>query len=335
MGNEVCWHLKKTEKRKEISCRTVYFTAPHKVEVKTEVLAPPQKGQSLYSSRLMAISAGTEKQFYSGNFIRGRKADPGIDFSGGEFSYPFSYGYINILENTEAERFFGFFPHTEKVFAERERLFPLSEELEDETALFIPHMETAISIIHDTKPRLGDRILITGAGVVGTLTQRILAGIMGNAASVFDINPEKEAWFPSGSFIRDRKQLEKGSPYDICIETSGSFDGLQTCIDHSGREGSVTVASWYGEKEDLLNLGGNFHWNRLKLKSSQVSNMGFEMGISWNKKRRLGLAAELLMKIETHDLLTHRYPLSEARRAYDLFEDKKAFYGLIALTPGG
>ena len=335
LGSEVCWHLLKAGKCEPVSAKTVYFTAADTVEVRTDTIAPPDEEHALFNSRLMAISPGTERQIYKGNFIRGKKADPSIDCTEGEFCYPFSYGYINVVEDSSGERYFGFMHHADKVFARREDLHRLDSSINDETALFIPHMETAVSIIHDTKPKLGDRVLITGAGIIGTLTYRILSGLMGIETIVFDINPEKEIWFPADDFFSERDALMNEVPFDLCIDASGSPGGLQTCIENSQMEGSITIASWYGERQIPINLGGGFHWKRLKLVSSQVSNLPQSLGHNWNKKRRFNLVSELLGKIKTDDLLTHRYMIDDAPEAYKLIGSDKAFYGLIALVPGG
>ncbi len=332
MGNEVCWNLLNADE-KSVLTRTVYFTAPGTVEIRTDRLTVPQGGKTLFRSRIMGISPGTEKQIYLGNFLSGRPSDPAVDCMDGEFTYPFAYGYINIVEDEAGTRYLGFLPHTEQALVREEALFPMEDDLDDEQALFIPHLETAISIIHDSLPKLGDRVLIVGAGVIGTLTSRILGRIMGVVNMVFDIDPGKKRWFPEGNFCCDTEQLA-ADQFDLCIEASGSSQGLQTCMEYSGHEGTVTVASWYGEREIPINLGSSFHWKRLKLISSQVSNMSPLRSSHWNKTRRLGVAADLAAKVETRDLLTHRFPFSQAVRAYQLFESKET-YGLIALVPGG
>ena len=331
MGNEVCWNLLNTDE-KSVLTRTVYFTAPGTVEIRTDRLTVPQGRKTLFRSRIMGISPGTEKQIYLGNFLSGKPSDPTVDCMDGEFSYPFAYGYINIVEDEAGTRFLGFLPHTEQALAHEKDLFLLKDDLDDEQALFIPHLETAISIIHDSHPKLGDRVLIVGAGVIGTLTSRILGKIMGVDNLVFDIDPEKKLWFPDGNFCYDTAQLA-ADQFDLCIEASGSPQGLQTCMEYSGHEGTVTVASWYGEQEIPLNMGSSFHWKRLKLISSQVSNMSPLRSSHWNKARRLRVAADLAAKVETQDLLTHRFPFSQAVRAYQLLESKER-YGLIALIPG-
>ena len=289
----------------------------------------------------MAISPGTERQFYLGNFEAGKKGDLSVDCTDQEFTYPFAYGYINVVESADKERFFGFLNHSEKFYTEKSLLYhPLDQQIDDETALFIPHMETAISIIHDSKPLLGDRVLITGAGVIGTLVHRILTGIMGIESVVFDVNPQKKMWFPDAQssncdFFSDMDEIRQISPFDLCIEASGSETGLQTCIEKAEMEAQITVAGWYGSRKISVNLGDNFHWKRLRLISSQVSNLSSQIGHGWNKKRRLDKTCELLKKIKTEELLTHRFPLGSASEAYKLIESSKTVHGLVALIPGG
>ncbi|OQX29097.1 MAG: hypothetical protein B0D92_05475 [Spirochaeta sp. LUC14_002_19_P3] len=331
INDEICWHLINPSRKSTIMSRKLYFTAPKTVEIRTEPV--PLAGKKLFTSRLMGISPGTEKQIYLGNFQHGKRANPAIDCMEGNFSYPFSYGYINVLENNAGARFFGFLPHAEHFVMDEDNLFPLKDDLDDDAALFLPLMETAVSIIHDSRPRLGDRVLIVGGGVVGTLVSRALGQFMGMENLVYDTNAAREQWYPNGGFCANRQLLENHE-FDLCIEASGSAQGLQTCLDCCPLEGRVIAASWYGEKDISLNLGGGFHWKRLELISSQVSNMARAMGSRWDKKRRLEYSAGLLKKIHTADLLTHRFPFSEAGNACKLLENNTVFRGLIALTPG-
>lgn len=330
LETEVVWTFVNDERdRSQLKTRALVFTAPGEVAVKSEVLEGPG---SLYTSRLMAISPGTERHFYLGNFKRGQPADPEIDFADMEFDYPFRYGYINIVNSNTGSRFFGFLPHAEHFLLHERELIPLPDFIDDETALFIPHLETALSIIHDTKPLLGDKVLLTGAGVVGTLTARLLRESMGIDVTVFDINPAKERWFSRGGFVSDVSALR--GPYDRAIEVSGNEKGLQMCIDSLRFEGVLTVASWYGEREIGVNLGGAFHRKRLVLKSSQVSHLSPRLGAGWNKERRMHEVMGILPRLQVKDLLTHRFSFSSAEDAYKLLVNQDEVSGLIALVPG-
>jgi hypothetical protein len=335
LGAEVVWTFENGKTNPYITgqtkTRTVVFTAPGEVAVRSETL---QGRGALYTSRLMAISPGTERKYFLGHFKTGEISDPEIDCADFTFDYPFPYGYINIIEDSLGGRYFGFLPHTEHFLLENESMLKIDEQMDDETALFIPHMETALSIIHDTKPMVGDRILLTGAGVVGTLTARVLQKVMGIDVTVFDTNPAKGRWFKVSDFISDASKLEKTEPFDRAIEVSGNEEALQLCIAGLLPEGILTVASWYGDRDISINLGSAFHRKRLMMKSSQVSHMPACIGTGWSKSRRMQKAVDLLGQLEVTDLLTHKFSFSSAKEAYTLLVNQDELSGLIALIPG-
>lgn len=336
LGTEVVWTFKNDRSKQldsagALETRTVLFTAPGEVNIQSERLC---RAGRLFSSRLMALSPGTERQFFLGRFPQGAASDPEIDCAEFDFTYPFPYGYINVVQDERGGRYFGFLPHSEHFMLERADLIPIPDEIDDETALFIPHTETALSIIHDTRPLLGDRILLTGAGVVGTLTARILRQSMGMNLTVFDTNPLKEEWFGEHEFLSDLSELRSLGSFDRAIEVSGSEEALQLCIDSLVPEGVLTVASWYGDRDIQVNLGGAFHRKRLTLKSSQVSHLSNAVGQGWTKARRMDEALNILRWLTVKDLLTHRFSFSSAGDAYTLLVQKDEVSGLIALIPG-
>ena len=61
------------------SIRAVTFTAPGRVEIRTERLGPPSPGQVVVRTRLSAISAGTELLLLRGLAPEAMDADPKID----------------------------------------------------------------------------------------------------------------------------------------------------------------------------------------------------------------------------------------------------------------
>jgi len=341
MDREVLWRFRNPQtslpsRTKALSSspkpspRMLFFTAPGEVALREVSPPPKEREKGVYDSLLMAISPGTERHIYQGHFNKGASGDPEIDFNLPSFTYPFAYGYINVVQDTKGKRFFGFLPHGERFWEDRDSLIPLPEGMSPEKALFIPHMETALSLVHDSNIQIGDRVLLTGSGVVGTLTARIIRAFTGAELTLFDPNPEKGIWHQGESFLSNEKDLPQ--EFDRAIEVSGSIQALQLCLDQVLREGQITTGSWYGDQNQILNLGGSFHWKRLSLVSSQVSHISPHLGVSWTKERRMNLVLNLLKTIETEDLLTHRFPLSQGKEAYELLTSG-AFQGLIALIP--
>ena len=58
--------------------------------------------------------------------------------------------------------------------------------------------------------------------------------------------------------------------------------------------GKIIEASWYGEKVGKLNLGNEFHSKRLRIISSQVSNIPLHMQKKHNYRSRLKIAINAL-----------------------------------------
>ncbi|MDX1708998.1 MAG: hypothetical protein R3274_10385, partial [Desulfobacterales bacterium] len=75
-----------------------------------------------------------------------------------------------------------------------------------------------------------------------------------------------------------------------------------------------------GSQPATLNLGGRFHRNRIQLISSQVSTLGPEYSATWTKKRRIETAWDMIRKLKPAQFITHQFPLSRAKEAYELLD---------------
>jgi threonine dehydrogenase-like Zn-dependent dehydrogenase len=325
------------------TARVIYFIAPKEIELREEKLPALSGGERLFYSTLQAISPGTERLMYRGEFPQGLTAEPGIDGFDGSFEYPFRYGYINVCRDEEENRYFAFKDHCSAFTANPEDLIPLPGWLDDRAALLLPHTETALSIIHDLNPHLGSRILVVGAGVLGSLTALILTRCHGCSVVIADVHSGKKAWFgESGKRLFSADFISAGEgwteelrrtrgAFDAAVDCSGSADGLQACIDSVAMEGTIIAASWFGDILVGLNLGRDFHRKRLKLVSSQVSTLGAAMPFLWTKKRRIRLAMEIIADLSPLFLISHTFSFSRAPEAYTLIGTTRSSFGLVAL----
>src|SRR5512144_2341723 len=73
--------------------KTLYFTAPRRVELREEPLPAPRAEEMLVETTCSAISAGTEMLIYQGRFPRDLETDPVISALRGGFQYPLAFGY--------------------------------------------------------------------------------------------------------------------------------------------------------------------------------------------------------------------------------------------------
>jgi 2-desacetyl-2-hydroxyethyl bacteriochlorophyllide A dehydrogenase len=322
--------------------RALYFVRPGAVELRREPLRP-LPGQARVRSRLMGISHGTELLAFRGQLPAGLEADAVLKSLPGHLEYPLKYGYSNcgLVEAVDAapglppgvqagQRVFAFYPHQDLFDAGPGDLVALPPEVSDEQAVFLPNLETALGIVHDAGPRLGERVLVVGLGVVGLLTSALLlrCGVR-ELIAVEPLALRREQAERLGCRTLSSEEprvaeriagLTEGRGPDAAINCSGAQAGLQLALDTLCFEGTLVEASWYGSRRVSLELGAAFHRRRLRLVASQVSSVAAALGPRWDKRRRLALALELLPALDPSRYITHRFPLERAQEAFELLD---------------
>jgi len=69
-----------------------------------------------------------------------------------------------------------------------------------------------------------------------------------------------------------------------------------------------------------LDLGGAFHRERVSIVSSQVSTISPRLRGRWDAERRMAVAWSRLRALPVAELVTHRVPIEDAERAYELLD---------------
>ena len=316
--------------------QTLFFTAPGQVEIRQTPLPPLTQGQILVETIYSSISPGTEMLVYRGQFPKGL-ADT-HDVLSSKLEYPMPYGYATVgrvvkitkdMRHRWKDRLvFAFKPHTSHFVATPDELLPLPEGMSPETACFLPTMETAVNLVQDGVPLLGERALVLGQGIVGLLTAALLNEFPLEKLATADcylLRREtslelgaKNCFDPNAQDFRKQATIQGG--YDLTFELSGSPSALNDAIALTGYNGRVVIGSWYGEKQATLDLGGDFHRSRIKMISSQVSTIASKLSGRWDKGRRFQVALDALEHIRPEKWITHRYSLEKAVQAYHLLD---------------
>jgi threonine dehydrogenase-like Zn-dependent dehydrogenase len=259
--------------------------------------------------------------------------DESIAALGGQFKYPFKYGYAAVGEVVEAgeqaeqgwlgRRVFSFHPHESRFSARPEELMPVPDDIPDEAAAMLPNMETAVNFVMDGRPVIGEKVAVFGLGLVGLMTTALLARFpLGELVGFDPIESRREQAAAAGASLtaNPKQGIEQiGQAWaDLVYELSGNPVALDAAIEAAGFEGRVVIGSWYGQKQVTVNLGGRFHRSRVKLISSQVSTLEAGFSGRWDKPRRLEVAWESLRTVRPERWITHRFAFEDAQRAYRL-----------------
>jgi len=322
------------------------FSAPGRVEVKIGPAPKPAADQVLVRTRYSAISPGTEMLVYRGQWPSGVMVDTTIGALAGTFAYPIAYGYCAVGRVIAAgaavssvwlgRRVFAFQPHQDLFCVEPAALHPVPDDLDDEIALFLPSMETAVNLLLDGCPLIGEKVIVVGQGIIGLLTTALLSRFPLAALATLDAHPlrrETSIRFGAGEcfdpqdpdfFSRLRGVPGQGGEADLVYELSGNPAGLDTALSLVRYSGRVVVGSWYGAKKVNLDLGAFFHRGRVALISSQVSSIAPGLTGRWHKSRRLQLAWQMLRQVRPAGCITQRFALADASVAYALIDRRPA-----------
>ena len=321
--------------------RAVYFTAPGKVEIREAPLLPLKPGEILVKTLFSGISSGTEKLIYQGFFPQDLPLDDQFPGLREKFNYPVKYGYAAVgkviemgpeVEETWLERMiFSFQPHQTYFTARIQDIHPIPPEIKVEDGVFLPNMETALNLVMDGAPLIGENIAVFGQGIIGLLTTALLSRFP--LSGLITLDPlahhrqvslhlgATHSLDPDSPEVLETLNHLPGGGIDLTFELSGTPDALNLAIQATGFGGRILVGSWYGQKRASLNLGGRFHRNRIRLISSQVSSIAPELSGRWDKARRFNLTWEMIRRIQPGQLITHRLPIDQAAQAYQLLTE--------------
>ena len=318
---------------------SVQFDAPYTVTVAEEDLPALAPDQVMVRSVISAISSGTELLFYRGQVPPDMDVDAAIGGLTYQMRYPIRYGYAvagrviatgaQIDPAWMGRMVFAFHPHASHFAARPDDLIPAPHDLSEEDAVFLPNMETAVNLIMDGQPMLGEQVVVLGQGVVGLLTTATLAQFPLRCLAVLDRYPlrrEKARQLGARVCLDPAAGAEDGwrdlmpNGADLAYELTGSPDALNAAIDMTGYSGRIVIGSWYGQKRGEIHLGGRFHRSRIRLISSQVSTIAPEWTGRWDKARRFEVAWDMIRRVRPRGLITHRIPVAEAAQAYALLD---------------
>ena len=317
--------------------KTLYFTAPRQVEIREESLPALGPDEVLVETICSAISAGTEMLVYRGEFTQLQDSHDAVS---SDLKYPCAYGYAcagiiretgsHVNKDLRDKLVFGFQPHTSSFIIQPSSLIVAPASFSAEICSFLPNMETAVNLIQDAAPLLGERALVIGQGVVGLLVTSLLKEFPLESLVTADRYPlRRQASLELGAHdsfdpeiaLASQPHVYAQKKFDLTFELSGSPDALNDAIALTAFSGRVVIGSWYGEKRTEIDLGGTFHRSRIKLISSQVSTIAPELRGRWDKARRFGVAWEALKRIQPQKWITHRFPVEQADKAYRLLDE--------------
>ncbi len=280
----------------------------------------------LYSEYSM-ISTGTEYLVSSGLVDIEFKDKMKVPYMNGTFSLPIKYGYACCGKDANGNCYHFMHPHQSICAINKKDVFAIND-LDSKKVPLISNMETVLNGIWDAELVGNENIAVIGYGNIGSLLSRTL--LVQNNLKVTIIEKDKErldlAKLHSYNTVNTLDET-----YDVIYNTTGSSEVINVALKHLKMDGKLIELSWHANKTSSLKLGHHFHYNRLRIISSQVSNIPkiVKDKIDYNKRKEI--AVELLKNSSYDELITDIIDFNDAPEFFSKLRNNKISKGLIYL----
>jgi threonine dehydrogenase-like Zn-dependent dehydrogenase len=255
---------------------TAYWTVgPGKGELRREDLPAPGPGDAVVRTLFSGISKGTELVVHNARVPQCVAEEMAAPNQEGSFPGPVKFGYLSVgvVEDGPAELLgktvFCLYPHQDRYVVPAESLTVVPEGVPARRAVLTGTVETAVNGLWEAGPRLGDRVAVIGAGLVGGMVAKLLSAFPLGRLQLIDVDPDKRS-FAETLGVEFSHPDDALPDCDIVIHCSASQAGLERSLQLVGDEGDIIEMSWYADRNVTLPLGQDFHARRLSIRASQV-----------------------------------------------------------------
>lgn len=276
-------------------------------------LPPPGPDDVVVRTRWSAISRGTELLVHRGGVPASQAHRMRAPFQVGEFPGPVTYGYLAVgvvesgPEPLVGRDVFCLHPHQTRFVVPGSAVSVVPDGVPPARAVLAGTVETAVNALWDAGPRVGDRIAVVGAGMVGCSVAALLAPMPGMRVELVDTDSAR-APVAAGLGVGFAAPEDALGDCDLVVHTSGTGAGLARSLELLGVEGEVIEMSWYGDREVSVPLGEGFHAGRLAVRSSQVGMVSPARRARRTYADRMALALALLADDRFDALITDTVP---------------------------
>jgi NADPH:quinone reductase-like Zn-dependent oxidoreductase len=283
---------------------TAYWTVgPGRGELREHVLSAPGAGEALVRALHSGVSRGTELLVHRGGVPAAVAAQMRAPFQEGDLPGPVKYGYLSVgvVEAVGAEAdaelvgrtVFCLYPHQDRYVVPVGALTVVPDVVPARRAVLAGTVETAVNAVWDAAPRLGDRVAVIGAGMVGCSVAALLRACPLQRLELVDIDEGRRA-VAEELGLHLVTPAEAAADCDVVVHCSATGAGLGRGLELLGEEGELIELSWYGDRAVQVNLGAEFHSKRLSIRASQVGAVAAARRSRRGYADRLNLALDLL-----------------------------------------
>ena len=238
----------------------------------------------------------------------------------------------------------GYASHSELVFIPQNLVVKVSDNVSFEEAAFTTLGAIALQGVRQANPKLGENVAVIGLGLVGLITVQLLKA---NGCRVIglDINGNNfelakklccdECIINNYDSIKLVESFTNGYGTDAVIITAStkSNEPIELALQYARKKSKIVIVGVTGmdiprtpfyEKEIDLRISCSYGPGRYD-STYEEKGIDYPIGyVRWTEKRNMEAILNLLAdgKLDFKTLITHKIPISEALRAYDIITGK-------------
>ena len=245
----------------------------------------------------------------------------------------------------------GYASHAEYNVVPRNLLTPLPKNVNFESAAFTTLGAIALHGFRLAEPQLGENVAIIGLGLLGLLTIQLAAAAGCNVLGIdldpkrialasslgFDAVPRAQAESASQSFTANRGFdaiiICADTPSNDPVELAGIIARDRARIVATGAVGLNIPRKIYYEKELAFINSRSYGPGRYDSSYEENGN-DYPIGyIRWTEGRNFQAVVDLMAsgKLKVESLITHRFPIDQGVKAYEVItgKNKEPFLGVL------
>lgn len=170
----------------------------------------------------------------------------------------------------------------------------------------------------------GESVIISGAGPIGLIAGQWARSFGADGVMYIDIDRRKIDFAKELGF----SEYKDGMSADCFIEGTGFSDALKTCLEAAKPHARGV---FMGNPAGDMVLSQDTYWNilRKELRIFGTWNSSYNDTQNDWKESLKSMAAGT---IDVKKLITHRFPLSECNKAFEMMKNKTEFYNKVMLN---
>ncbi len=310
--------------------RGLYVDQPQSVLIHAEQEPELQAHQVRIRTQFAAVKHGTEFHLFSGESpFQDRKFDSEqrlfVPLEEGEESNAFARHFIgNMVVGTviatgkdvsrvqTGAQVYCYGPACELVTKAEDEVEFLVPPMSAQDAICLDPALFALAAVRDSRARLGDAVVVFGLGAIGLFVVQMLR--LSGCAHVIAVDPIEKRRVLASTFGADMvldprvdevgvavRSLLGGKGADVAIEASGHYGALHGAMRSVRNCARVVTLGYYKGRDTMLELGAEWHHNRLELISSMpVWNNPLREYPLWDKQRLSRSLVEMFVKQQLH-----------------------------------